>query len=147
MSSLPVQRMDEIAQALRAIGAPVFLSGMSRGLLGPNDKLHIRQNRSMALRKADVVILAGVTPDFRLDYGRGLPRKGKVVSVNLSRATATKNSSKFCTASCRQQPSSLSSASVVLEPSSRLCLPSRRLPDPAGPGPARFFRHLLSRSL
>ena len=40
----------------------------------------------LALLEADVVILAGVPCDFRLDYGRHIHRHAKMVSVNLSRA-------------------------------------------------------------
>lgn len=45
--------------AVEALGVPCFLGGMARGLLGRNHPLHIRQNRGAALKKADVVILAG----------------------------------------------------------------------------------------
>lgn len=44
---------------METLGVPCFLGGMSRGLLGRNHPLHIRQNRSAALKKADVVVLAG----------------------------------------------------------------------------------------
>lgn len=45
--------------AVETLGVPCFLGGMARGLLGRNHPLHIRQNRSAALKKADVVLLAG----------------------------------------------------------------------------------------
>ena len=45
--------------AVETLGIPCFLGGMARGLLGRNHPLHIRQNRSAALKKADVVLLAG----------------------------------------------------------------------------------------
>lgn len=44
---------------METLGVPCFLGGMARGLLGRNHPLHIRQNRSAALKKADVVLLAG----------------------------------------------------------------------------------------
>ncbi len=43
----------------QALGVPCFLGGMSRGLLGKNSPIHIRQRRRDALKEADVVILAG----------------------------------------------------------------------------------------
>ena len=61
-------------------GIPTFLGGMSRGMLGRNNKYHIRQNRRVALRQADVVILAGAVCDFRLDYGRSLSPKSKIIA-------------------------------------------------------------------
>ena len=52
---IDARRADELADALRALGAPCFLGGMARGLLGRNSPLHIRQNRRVALAQADVV--------------------------------------------------------------------------------------------
>jgi len=49
------------------IGAPVYLSGMARGLLGAKHPLLYRHKRREALREADLVVLAGVPADFRLD--------------------------------------------------------------------------------
>jgi len=37
------------------------------------------------LKEADLVILAGVPCDFRLDYGRVINHKAKIISINLSR--------------------------------------------------------------
>ncbi len=37
----------------------------------------------VALREADVVVLAGMIPDFRLDYGRTFSRKSKVLDADL----------------------------------------------------------------
>jgi acetolactate synthase-1/2/3 large subunit len=74
-----------VAQALEAIGAPVYLSGMARGLLGPQHPLHMRHKRREAIRSADLVVLAGVPCDFRLDYGRQIRRSATLVSANRSR--------------------------------------------------------------
>ena len=80
-----------LAEAVRTLGVPVYLSGMARGLLGPADPLQLRHHRKEALREADVVILAGVPCDFRLDYGNHINRRAKVVSANRSRAEIAKN--------------------------------------------------------
>lgn len=76
------------AQALQAavlrLGIPTFLSGMARGLLG-RDPLHLRHQRSKALREADLVLLAGVPNDFRLTYGRSIGRKAVTIGVNRSK--------------------------------------------------------------
>ena len=42
----------------------------------------MRHKRKEALKEADLVILAGAVCDFRLGYGRSLPKAGKVISVN-----------------------------------------------------------------
>lgn len=44
---------------LQAIGIPTFLTGMSRGLLGKQNPIHMRYNRKDALKEADLIILAG----------------------------------------------------------------------------------------
>ena len=46
-------------KALELLGIPCFLGGMSRGMLGKDSPIHIRQNRRDALKEADVVLLAG----------------------------------------------------------------------------------------
>lgn len=90
-------RAEELAAALEAFGAPVFLGGMSRGLLGARSRCHVRQNRGAALRQADVVVLCGLVCDFRMDYGRVLDRKSKVVAANRSRDSLSMNTDAFWT--------------------------------------------------
>jgi acetolactate synthase-1/2/3 large subunit len=84
------RRVDELVSSIERIGAPVYLSGMARGLLGKGHPLQMRHKRSNALREADVVLLSGVPCDFRLDYGSHVAR-AKVISVNLSREDLEKN--------------------------------------------------------
>lgn len=68
---------------------------MARGLLGRNNRIHIRQRRRDALSEADVVLLIGTVCDFRLSYGRVLNRKSKVIAVNRNKAQLLKNSDVF----------------------------------------------------
>jgi acetolactate synthase-1/2/3 large subunit len=68
----------------------VYLSGMARGLLGKSHPLHKRHKRRNALKEADVVLLAGVPNDFRLDYGSHVSRC-KVIAVNLDEHDLYKN--------------------------------------------------------
>jgi len=82
---------DALAAALSTLGAPVFLAGMARGLLGPRHPLQMRQQRKQALREADLVIAAGVPFDFRLDYGRQIGRRATLIAANRSRAEMRKN--------------------------------------------------------
>ena len=83
-ATLPPMKPGDVQGALEKIGVPCFLGGMSRGYLGKNSPLHIRQKRSLALKEADVVICAGAVADFRLSYGRHFNSRSKVVSVNRS---------------------------------------------------------------
>lgn len=82
---------SRVAAALERIGVPVYLSGMSRGLLGPNHPLQMRHRRKDALRKADLVVLAGVPVDFRLNYGRDIAHDAFVIAANRSAVDLKKN--------------------------------------------------------
>ena len=85
------ERAEAVAAAVDRLGVPVYLSGMARGLLGPDHERHMRHQRGKALKETDLVLLAGVPNDFRLDYGRHIRRGAKVLSVNLSDHDLTKN--------------------------------------------------------
>lgn len=80
-----LDRASAVAQAVEEIGAPVYLSGMARGLFGKDHRLQMRHKRREALREADLVLLAGVPCDFRLDYGRQIRGGTALISVNRSR--------------------------------------------------------------
>jgi len=80
-----------IADAVRALGVPVFLGGMARGLLGRSDPLQLRHARGKALKEADLVLVAGFPFDFRLGYGRGIGGRAFVAAANLSGAELRKN--------------------------------------------------------
>ncbi len=88
---LSVSEVDALVEAVRALRVPVYLSGMARGLLGAGDPLQVRHKRKEALREADLVILAGVPCDFRLDYGRHVGRRAVLVAANRSRDDIAKN--------------------------------------------------------
>ena len=72
-----------LQESLIKLGIPTYLSGMARGLLGLHP-LHSRHKRSQALKEADLVLLAGVPQDFRLNYGRSIPRHTPIISINRS---------------------------------------------------------------
>lgn len=81
---LEAPEVAAVAAAIERIGVPTYLSGMARGLLGAQHPLQLRHKRKEALREADLVLLAGVPADFRLDYGRHIRRKTELLSVNRS---------------------------------------------------------------
>lgn len=91
MGAAPVQAA-ELQAAVRRLGIPTYLSGMARGLLG-RDPLHLRHKRTRALKEADLIILAGVPCDFRLNYGRSLSRQATLVAVNRSQEELKQNCS------------------------------------------------------
>jgi thiamine pyrophosphate-dependent acetolactate synthase large subunit-like protein len=81
----------ELAGAIAALGAPVYLAGGARGLLGPGHPLQLRHRRKEALREADLVLLAGIPNDFRLDYGRHVGRRARLLMVNRDVAALRQN--------------------------------------------------------
>jgi acetolactate synthase-like protein len=84
-------RAGLLAVALQKLNIPVYLSGMARGLLGKDHPLQLRHFRKEALREADLIILAGVPCDFRLDYGRHLNKKAFTVGIHRSKKDLTQN--------------------------------------------------------
>jgi len=84
-------KADDVVDAIRGLGVPVYLSGMARGLLGRDASLQMRHARRTALRESDCVLLAGVPCDFRLDYGKHVRRAATLVAANRSRRDARLN--------------------------------------------------------
>jgi acetolactate synthase-1/2/3 large subunit len=90
-ATLAAARVGAVRAAVEALGLPTYLSGMGRGLLGRQHPLLLRHQRKQALKAADLVILAGVPADFRLNYGRDLPRQARLIAVNRGAEDARKN--------------------------------------------------------
>ncbi|MCH9008631.1 thiamine pyrophosphate-binding protein [candidate division KSB1 bacterium] len=88
---IQTEQVEELAKAVQRLGIPVYLSGMARGLLGKGHALQMRHKRRQALKEADLVILAGVPCDFRLDYGRHIRRKSFLIAANRSNTEMRKN--------------------------------------------------------
>jgi len=86
----PAGEARDVAEAVERLGIPVYLTGMSRGLLGRDHPLQIRHRRRDALKASDLVVLVGVPCDFRLDYGRQIGRR-TLIGINRSRRDLTLN--------------------------------------------------------
>jgi acetolactate synthase-1/2/3 large subunit len=78
--------VQKLSRAVGSLGLPVFLTGMARGLLGKDHPLQMRHQRKKALGTADLVIIAGMPCDFRLNYGRSIGSGAKIISLNRSKA-------------------------------------------------------------
>jgi len=85
------EQTPQVAAAVAALGLPVYLSGMARGLLGRRHERQYFHQRRKALRDADCVILAGVPCDFRLDYGSHVRRSATLIAANRSAREARMN--------------------------------------------------------
>lgn len=84
------QKANELAAAVQKLGIPVYLSGMGRGLLGKENNLQLRHKRKEAIKESDLIILAGVPNDFRLDYGNHIGHR-TFISINRSKEDLNKN--------------------------------------------------------
>jgi acetolactate synthase-1/2/3 large subunit len=83
--------VKKLARSVASLGIPVYLTGMARGLMGRQHPLQMRHQRKMALKDADLVILAGMPCDFRLNYGRSFGPGAKLISVNRSKSDLRMN--------------------------------------------------------
>lgn len=83
--------VGRLAESITRLGLPCYLSGMARGLLGSQHAQQLRQQRRLALKESDCLILAGLPCDFRLDYGRPINPRAKIISLNRSRRDAFLN--------------------------------------------------------
>ena len=85
------KEVNILAEAVEKLKIPVYLSGMARGLLGHLNPLNLRYKRGVALKNADLIILAGIELDFRLNYGRALNPEAVFISINRSSDAIKKN--------------------------------------------------------
>lgn len=61
---------DAMVAWVEAARIPVFVNGMGRGTIPADHDLAFSRTRSAALKRADLVLVAGTPLDFRLGFGR-----------------------------------------------------------------------------
>ena len=61
---------DALRAFAEAARVPVFVNGMGRGTMPADHELAFSRARSVALKEADLVLVAGTPLDFRLGFGR-----------------------------------------------------------------------------
>ena len=84
------RKAETLAAAVSKLGLPVYLSGTARGLLGKESNLQMRHQRKEAIKESDLILLAGVPNDFRMDYGRPIGSR-PFISINRCREDLTRN--------------------------------------------------------
>ena len=84
-ATLKPDHIGKLAGAVGSLEIPVYLTGMARGLLGRSHPMQVRHQRKKALQKADLVIIAGMPCDFRLNYGRSIGPGARIIAVNRSK--------------------------------------------------------------
>ncbi|MGH3188164.1 MAG: acetolactate synthase [Streptosporangiaceae bacterium] len=80
-------RAEEAARrAAEELALPVIANGQARGVLPGGHGLLVTRARSVALREADLVVVAGAPLDFRLGYGSFGPRDSPAQVVHVADA-------------------------------------------------------------
>ena len=77
---------DTAREAAEALRLPVIANGQARGVLPAGHELLVTRARSVALRQADLVIVAGTPLDFRLGYGSFGPQDAPARVVHVTDA-------------------------------------------------------------
>ncbi len=82
----------ELAHLAETLRCPVYLNGLGRGCLPPDNPYFFNLTRKRALGEAEVLLALGVDFDFRLGYGRrGFNPELKVIQVDVDPAAIGKN--------------------------------------------------------
>ncbi|MCA9562606.1 MAG: thiamine pyrophosphate-binding protein [Myxococcales bacterium] len=89
--NLDPSQAEALAESVNHLGIPTYLAGTARGLLGRFNGIQFRHARKAALKAADLVIIAGFPFDFRLGYGRIIPKRATLIAANLSKTDLRKN--------------------------------------------------------
>ncbi|GLY96671.1 thiamine pyrophosphate-binding protein [Actinoplanes sp. NBRC 103695] len=82
---------DAAIDMVRRLNVPAFMNGAARGTLPPGDPHHFHLSRRYAFNNADLIIIVGTPFDFRMGYGRRLPKTAKVVQIDMDYRTVGKN--------------------------------------------------------
>ncbi|MEN2992209.1 MAG: thiamine pyrophosphate-binding protein [Bacteroidia bacterium] len=80
-----------IKALVEVLSLPTYLNGMARGLLGAEHPLFFLHSRKAALAQADVVILAGVPLDFRLNYGASIAEGAQLIRIDRDPSELQRN--------------------------------------------------------
>ncbi len=77
---------DAARRAAEELRLPVVANGQARGILPRGHDLLVTRARSVALREADLVVVAGAPLDFRLGYGSFGPQDAPAQVVHVADA-------------------------------------------------------------
>ncbi len=77
---------DAARRAAQELRLPVIANGQARGVLPGGHELLVTRARSVALREADLVLVAGTPLDFRLGYGSFGPAQTPAQVVHVADA-------------------------------------------------------------
>jgi acetolactate synthase-1/2/3 large subunit len=82
---------DAAIEFARKLNIPTYMNGSARGTLPPGDPHHFHLSRRYAFNNADLILIVGTPFDFRMGYGRRLPKGATVVQIDMDYRTVGKN--------------------------------------------------------
>jgi len=79
------RRREAYSKFVETFGMPIYVNGIGRGSLPPDNPHFFTQTRKDALKQADVVLIFGTPLDFRLGYGREshFNKDAKIIQIDL----------------------------------------------------------------
>jgi acetolactate synthase I/II/III large subunit len=75
---------SELGELAEALGIPVFLNGLGRGCLPPDNELYFSRARGTGLSGCDVALVIGVPLDFRLGFGGSIADDAKLIQLDFA---------------------------------------------------------------
>ena len=78
------QAENELRELAEALGIPVFLNGLGRGCLPPDNELYFSRARGAGLGGCDVALVIGVPLDFRLGFGGSVAEDAKLIQLDFA---------------------------------------------------------------
>ncbi|HBZ71617.1 MAG TPA: acetolactate synthase [Deltaproteobacteria bacterium] len=62
---------------------PAYTNGMGRGTIPPSSPQYLNRSRREAMKQIDLILLAGSLLDFRLAFGRTIPKGAKIIQLDM----------------------------------------------------------------
>ncbi len=62
---------------------PGYTNGMGRGTIPPDSPQFLNRSRREAMKQIDLILLAGSLLDFRLAFGKTIPRDAKIIQLDM----------------------------------------------------------------
>jgi acetolactate synthase-1/2/3 large subunit len=86
-------RREAYPKFAQTFGMPIYVNGLGRGSLPPDNPHFFSQTRKDALKEADVVLIFGTPLDFRLGYGRSshFNPEAKLIQVDIDGSEIGRN--------------------------------------------------------
>lgn len=73
----------QINEFLKKTNIPAFANGMGRGMIDRDSPHLFNRTRRDAIAACDCLILAGTILDFRMNFGRSIPKAAKIIQLDM----------------------------------------------------------------